>query len=144
MAQKLNFSKHQSIKEYCFADDEDAIIRIDLRDTNLLARMDEGRKKIKEFAKELENIDNDSDDTIVTKIMELDKKVKDTIDYIFNSNVSEVAFGVTSSISIIDGEPRFVTLMNALMPEVEKEISLEQQEADKTIESFVAQAKNFK
>lgn len=144
MAQKLDFNKNDGIKEYCFADDENAIIRINTRDINLLVRMEEGKKQLKEFANSLKNVENETDDVIFNKLDELDKKVKETIDWIFDSEVSKTAFGNTSSVTIIDGEPRFVTFTNALIPVVEKEIEKEHEEANGKIESYVTQAKAFK
>ena len=144
MAQKINFSINQGIKEYCFADDENAIVRINLRDINLLTRMKEGKATLTKYADTLSQAENKSEDKVIDELLELDKKVKETLDYIFNTNISEIAFGTASSIMIIEGEPRFLTLINAIMPEVEKEIEIQQKEADKKINNYVSQAKGFK
>jgi hypothetical protein len=144
MAQKINFNKDLGVKEYCFADDETAIIRVNTRDPNLYTRINEAKKELQKLADKYENFRSDNPEEISAMIIEFDTKVKEQIDYMFNSPVSEVAFGVSSSVAVYDGVPAFQAFLNAILPEVEKEIDKEQKKAEKNVSKYVSQAEKYK
>lgn len=143
MAQKLNFSKNKGIKEYCFADDENAIIRINTRDSNLYPRLNESRKKLEALYKEYENFNADSEEESAKALVNFDNRIKAELDYMFDYPVSEVAFGNFSSISIYDGMPAFQSFLNAILPEIYKDIDSEHKESEKVIDKFVNEAEQY-
>lgn len=144
MATKLNFKKNLGVKEYCFADDETAIIRVNTRDPNLYTRINKSKSKLLELANKYEGFKSDSPDEIEAMLEEYDTKVKAQIDYMFDSSVSEVAFGNSSAVAVYDGVPAFQSFLNALLPEIEKEIDKEQKKIQKNVSKYVNQAKKLK
>lgn len=144
MANKLNFKKNLGVKEYCFADDETAIIRINTRDPNLYTRINESKNKLQKLADKYEGFSSDNPDEISAMLKDFDTEVKEQIDYMFDSPVSPVAFGNSSAVAVYDGMPAFQAFLNAILPEIEKEIDKEQKKATKNISKYVSQAKKFK
>ena len=145
MAEKLNFKKNPGIKEYCFQNDETAIIRVNTSDPNLYSRLQKGKKRLEKLAEKYRDFSSDNSDEVVEMIDDIDKKIKSEINYMFDSDVSAVAFGNANCLELDDdGEPTFKNFLNALLPVVEEEIKAKQNKANKNISKYVNQAKQYK
>lgn len=139
--EKLNLNRNIGIKEYCFADDENAIIRINTRDPNLYPRIKETQKKLIELVNEYEGYDKKTEDEACKALLEFDLKVKSLLDYMFDSKVSEVVFGNSSSVATYDGVPAFQNFLNVILPIVEKDMEAEQKKIEKNIRKYTSQVK---
>ena len=137
----LNFNT--GIKEFDINGDKNKIIRIDTTDINLGQRIEKAQKELEKIAKKYE---------IVVKSGKLEKKpfevmtkydklVREQIDYMFDSPVSEIVFGNTNSLSVCGGNPLFENFLNAILPEIENDINEEQKNSAKRIEKYTSQVK---
>lgn len=142
--EKLSFKKNEGIKEYCFEDDENAIIRVNTRDPNLYTRIIKAKKELQRLSDKYQSFDYADEDKAGAMLEEFDSKVKEQINYIFNSDVSSVAFGNFSSVAVYEGEAAFKKFLDAILPEVEKELEKEHEKSQKNVASYVDKAKQFK
>lgn len=136
---KLGFKRNIGIKEYNFEDDENAVIRVNTRDANLIVRIEESKKVFKKLAAELRN----SKEPVANQLEMIDKAVRNQLNYMFGSDVSSVVFANFSSVSIYDGDFAFNRFLDAILPEIEKDISEEQEKFMRNTEPYVKQAEQF-
>ena len=114
------------------------VISINPNDFNIISRSREGFKQLSDMEKEMtmifdqENVDI-SDDLVTTKLSEIDNKVRDIVDFVFDYEVSETVFKNISCITLINVgkeiKPFVLVLMDALMPTI-KEIVEKNQTID--------------
>lgn len=137
----LNFNT--GIKEFDINGDKNRIIRIDTTDLNLGDRIETGRKELRKLAKKFETLTKttNSDDKMLKIIDDYDKQVRQQIDYMFDSPVSDIAFGNTNCLSVSGGNMLFENFLNALLPEIEKDIKDEEKASKKRIEKYTSQVK---
>ena len=115
-------------KEYHIGD---KILELDTSDLKMLPRFEkmypiliEEGSKVAEFDKYIkeENMDVEG---LANAIDEVDKAMRDAIDYIFDSNVCEVCIDHGSLFDFVNGEARFEHLINALLPLYEQNLAEE-------------------
>lgn len=102
--------------------DDNLILLINTSDFNILNRLRETVPKLEECEKEMaklnelaRNGEDDRADEFANQIKAIDEKMKEYIDYIFDSNVSEVCAGNASMCDIIDGGfLRYEVIISAL------------------------------
>lgn len=70
-------------EEYVINGDANRVIKINVRDTNIVERMEKALNKIDALKSELKDPDG---------INVIDKEIKSALDYAFNTNVSDIAF----------------------------------------------------
>lgn len=137
----LNFNT--GIKEFYINGDESRIIRIDTTDVNLGMRIDNCRKELRKLAKKYETLAKTGkvEEKPFDIIDEYDKEVRNKIDEMFDSPVSEIAFGKTNCLSVCGGNMLFENFLNAILPEIEKDISEEQKISQKRINKYTSQVR---
>lgn len=137
----LNFNT--GIKEFDINGDKNKILRVNTSDAQILKRAKEKEEEVKRIVTECENVKDDMSLDEEIKLMDkLDKEVRPIIDYIFNTNASEIAFGSTNCVSIVDnGFPLFWNFMEALIAEVEKDVEKNYKKATANIEKYTSQVK---
>jgi hypothetical protein len=92
-------------------------LNIDLGDFNILTRLKQMYGKFEEiatkaserFAEDLDNMDN-----IIDSLDDLDTDMKACIDFVFDTNVSEICVGNGSIVSMYNGKFFFETIMEGL------------------------------
>ena len=92
-------------------------LNIDLGDFNILTRLKQMYGKFEEiatkaserFAEDLDNMDN-----IIDGLDDLDTEMKACIDFVFDTNVSEICVGNGSIVSMYNGKFFFETIMEGL------------------------------
>ena len=93
--------------------DNDAILELNLSDLGIMERLENGYKNLQEIVQGMSNI-SDKDDNFMTEFKKADKKMREQLDYIFDSNVSEVCGKGGTMYDLKDGEFRFESILNAL------------------------------
>ena len=131
------------IKEFDINGDKNKIIRIDTTDINLGQRIEKAQKELKKIAKKYEIVIKSGklEEKPFEVMTEYDQLVREQIDYMFDSPVSEIAFGNTNSLSVCGGNPLFENFLNAILPEIENDINEEQKNSAKRIEKYTSQVK---
>lgn len=131
------------IKEFDINGDESRVIRVDTTDINLGQRVEAGRKELRKLAKKFETLTKTakSDDKILEIFSEYDKQVRQQIDGMFDSPVSDIAFGNANCLSICGGNFLFENFLNILLPEIEKDLNEELKASEKRIKKYTSQVK---
>lgn len=149
MAKTKSFPQQQDVtdislsvvrkKRFRIDGDDSRIIELNTSDLNILARLKEAYPKLVALAegafKNLPEVDGTAEDynfatdeataTLVDTLTEADKKMRELIDYIFDSNVSELCAPSGSMYDPINGAFRFEHIINTLSALYEADISSE-------------------
>jgi len=111
-------------KTYQINDDENAIIKVMTTDLEIQDRYVTAIKRIEE-KKDALGINNADYDVDSKDITILGAYVKEQIDYIFNSPVSDTVFKGTNLLSPVDGKFLFEHFLDAIIPEIVKDLNIE-------------------
>lgn len=140
--EKLNFKNN--IKKYCINDDENCIISVNTTDYAILDRIKKSLNTIENLSEEYKNKKINNDDEANELFVSADLKIREQINYIFNSDVCTSAFGNTNCLSLCDdGSTLFENFINAVVPIIKKDIAEAQKKQEKHIERYTSQAKKF-
>lgn len=98
--------------------DNNRLIELNTSDMGIFARLDDEYPKLVELALQAQNVPSDEDEEAVmqslSKLREIDKKLRDGIDYIFDSNVCEVCAPDGTLYDPFDGKFRFEHIIEVL------------------------------
>lgn len=139
--EKISFNS--GYKTYCINDDENAVIRINTTDIHIIDRITQAKKKLNEIMSEYSAInENDvTSDEAVKLMSEAEKKIREQINYVFGSDVCSAAFGITSCLSPVGGQPLFMNFLDAVLPIIEKDVLAERNATSKNIQKYTSQLK---
>lgn len=145
--QNLRFD--DGFKEFMINGDKNRVVRFNPADINLLDRFDRAYKSIEEEQKKIEKDIElktsgepvEDNQQVLEVIRRLNQFIKDQIDYIFDSEVSETIFGNQSPMSTVKGRPLFERVFEAIQPILEKEITAEREASEKRISKYTGQVK---
>lgn len=136
----LDLSSLQKTKISVKNGDDIRDLYLDLSDMNIIARFKEKYETLQEleskaFATLGSSKDNNLDTlfTIGDELKRVDVEMRGCIDYIFDSNVSEVCAPFGSMYDIVNGEIRCEHIINAIMNLYESNISDETKKLEKRI-----------
>lgn len=142
-----NITKSQSVtdislgsirkKRFRIDGDDSRILELNTSDLNILARLKEAYPKLIELAdtafKNLPELDSSAKDydfmtdeatsEVIAALKDADEKMRELVDYIFNSNVSELCAPDGSMYDPIDGQFRFEHIINTLAALYESDVS---------------------
>lgn len=112
-------------------------------DYNILNRAKEAEKNIEKAIKEAEQATSeagDEQDDIIAVITDIDKKIKEEIDYLFDYPVSKEVFGNTHCLSTRNGKYFVENFLDSIMPVIEqtvtKEVASSQRRMDKYLKEY--------
>jgi hypothetical protein len=145
--QNINFD--DGFKEFTLNNDPNKVIRFNPADINLLERFQQAQKTIEKEQNRISadidiGIDGENqvnDEYVVKAIDEVNQLIKDQIDYVFDSKVSDMVFGNQSPLNPVKGRPFFERFLDAVKPILETEILKEQKESQKRISKYTGQIK---
>lgn len=138
--QQINFNN--GYKEYCINGDESKVIRFNPSDFGIIDRISKAQKNIQSIIEDmnesdLQNAGEKSDIDLAGEILSVaDKKIKEQIDYILDSKVSETAFQNQSCLSPVNGLPLYERFLNSVIPVITKDIESEQKASQKRIKKY--------
>lgn len=121
-----NINLDDGYKEFTINNDPNRVIRFNPTDFNIVTRIDEATQNIEKRIRELQNMEESTlkEASEVTKAA--DKIIREEIDKVFNSNVSDVVFGNQFSMSPVGGKMLWERFLEAagkyIAAEVEKEV----------------------
>ena len=138
----LNFKTN--VKTYDINGDKNRIISVNTTDYAILDRIKISLKNIEKLADEYKSKTVNNDDEANELFVTADKKIREQINFIFGSDVSTTVFGNVNCFSPCDdGSVLFENFINAIVPEIRKDISEAQNKQSKHIEKYTSQAKRF-
>lgn len=144
-----NISFDVGYKSFCINNDESKVVRFNPSDYGLLERFSKARKTIMQEVNSLneevnlkaDGTSTDGLDETAELIEKVNKIINGQIDYIFDAEVSKIAFGNQSPISTIKGKFLFERFLDAVGPLMEKEIKAEQAASEKRVSKYTKQVK---
>lgn len=90
----------------------DLILELNLSDMGIATRLQEGYERLQEQLKALSDLPDDAD--MIPELNKIDAAMRNELDYIFDSNVSEVCGKGGTMYDVKDGEFRFESILNSL------------------------------
>lgn len=121
-------------KKYLIDDDESRVLELNTSDMNIITRISEAYPKFGELDEKVAHVadgfsmDDSSPESlkiVADRLKAIDTEMRHLIDYIFDSNVSEVCAPFGSMYDPIDGVQRYEYIMNALITLYDDTISTE-------------------
>lgn len=119
-----------SKKKVIFDNDEDRAVYLDLADMSITTRLSAVEPKLNELSEKFGKVkDGESSMSEISETLsEIDKEMRDLIDYLFDAPVSAVAAPSGSMFDMFNGEFRCSIIMSALLEQytanVEKETAI--------------------
>lgn len=112
---------------------DDKILRLNISDLGIIDRFEKGYAKLQEEVSKIAEIPMD-DDNVTEKMAEIDKIMRKQIDFIFDSNVSEICAGDGTMYDPKGGVLRFEHILDVLLGLYEKNIQEEYKKVKNRIE----------
>ena len=145
--QSLHFD--DGFKEFMINDDPKRVIKFNPSDFSILERYQEALENIKRVHAELsEDVEIKKDVTTgeglnedVELIAKVNKLIREQVDYIFDSDVADIAFGNQSPLSMVKGVPLFERFITAAQMHIEKELESEMKASQKRVNKYTSQVK---
>ena len=120
------------------SDEESKILELNTSDVNIISRLNSSEPKLAELAEKAtvlgdlandglsveENPDNFS--KFADTLLDIDNKMRDLVDWIFQSNVSEICASDGSMFDPMDGKLRYEIIIQSLIPLYEQNLSAEE------------------
>ena len=94
--------------------DSNRILELNLQDMKMPSRLNETIPKLEELSEKYSNMSVDDLDELSKDIVELDKEMRGYIDYIFDSNVSEVTAPFGTMFDMIGGKFRCEYILDVM------------------------------
>lgn len=82
--------KESPKKKFRINGDSSKILELNVSDINIVSRLQKGYDKLQKLMSEVANVDVDDIDNMSDALSKIDKAMREQLDYIFDSNVSEV------------------------------------------------------
>ena len=127
-------------KQYLVVDQYDnelGVIEIDPTDSNIAKRGEFAKQNILAYIDEATKIAGTEDkDSAIDKISEIDEKIKQEINVLFNYDVSSVVFGATHCLSTSNGVTFVENFLEAVTPIIEKEFEKEAQASSSRVSKY--------
>ncbi|MDE6500471.1 MAG: hypothetical protein K2L10_00060 [Ruminococcus sp.] len=127
--QSLHFD--DGLKRLVINGDENRVIVVNPTDVGIVARYKEKLPEIEKLSAENGNSEEIPDI--------LDKKVREFVDYIIGSPVSETVFGKTNCLSMAGGQTIFENFLTAYMEYMKPEIKAEYERSKSRVEKYTKQ-----
>ena len=133
--------------------DNDKILELNTSDMGLITRLEESYPKLIKLQEKVVTIADTDDNTdemgmlssAASKLREIDNDMRETLDYIFQSNVSETCGSDGSMYDPIDGEFRYehiiTTLLKLYENNMEREFEKMKQRIDKHTSKYTKKRK---
>lgn len=132
-------------KKFSINGDTDRILELDVSDLNIVTRFKEQYPKLEKLAEsisELDKLDKDSlseselIDETANKLKEVDKEMRNIVDTIFDSNVSEVCVPSGSMYDPINGRFRYEHLIDTLIKLYDENLTKETKKIKANISKY--------
>jgi hypothetical protein len=144
--QNLNFD--DGFKRFTINGDPNKVIMINPSDFGIIERINDAYKMIDDASKLTDDVELKADGSPVEELGKAAEVVKgfreainNAINYIFDGDITSVAFGNQSPLSLVGGVPLYQRFMNVVIPVIKKEIESEMQASQKRISKYTSQVK---
>lgn len=111
----------------------DCVVELNLSDMGIAERLEQGYQKLREFVLQATEIDMD-DSNVSSALKSIDTEMRKTVDYIFDSNISEVCCKGGTMLDPRNGMYRFETIIDGLTKLYADNLNSEYQKIKKRID----------
>lgn len=127
-------------KRFRIDGDDNKIIELNTSDFNMIDRLAKSQTKITDLQNTFKNndIDENNINTISDFMTSIDKQMRDIVDYIFDSNVSEICAPDGTMFDVINGKFRYEYIIEILAGLYEKNLKSESAKIQKAVEKHTA------
>ena len=130
-------------KRYRINGDDSKIIELNPSDFNITVRLNEAYPKLAKCESRIAelNVSENNEDNLESfakTLSELDNEMRELIDYIFDSQVSDICCDGGSMYDLIDGYMRYEVIVDNLVKLYEDNISKESKKIQKRIKSHTS------
>ena len=129
-------------KEYDINGDKNCVIRVNTSDWNIIGRIDALRERIAGKVSALQSI-NDDYSAVMEAMRGVEREVRAEVDEALGSPVCDTAFGGINCLSFAGGQPIVVNFLEAILPEIKKDLETEAEQAERRAEKYTAAVKQF-
>lgn len=131
-----NLVFNKGYKEYDINGDKDCVIRVYTSDWGIIGRIAELKERIVAKVRTLKNVGDDFE-TAMNELNRVEREVRAEVDTAFGSPVSDKAFGSVNCLSFAGGQPIVLNFLEAILPEIRKDLEAETQQANERIAKYV-------
>lgn len=117
-------------------------------DVNIIVRLKEARKEINRYIEEAQKAATDAPEDkgeeyarAAELIRQIDEKIREQVNYIFNYDVSSVVFGKQHCLTSSGGKYLVERMIDAFLPVFEKIRNIEQEASKKRLDKYVGDLK---
>lgn len=137
----MNINFDDGVKTFEINNDPNRVIKFNPSDLNLINRLAEAEKKIKELVEEAKEFKTTSKDTMAlfNKLNETEKECREQFNYIFGEEYDHIVFGQQSIFSVSKGKTIMENFVDALLEEVSPILKEEQAKFDKNVSKYKEQ-----
>lgn len=148
----INFN--DGFETFTINEDPSRVIRLNPKDGNILMRFEEAMKDLREESEKLSAIKVKSDGSLADgsglllgesaeKLREFNQLINDKLNYIFNADVTEAAFGKQSPLSLIGADNRFLfeVFMEAALETVKETLENATKNMERRIDKYTGKYK---
>lgn len=133
----------EGYRTYDINGDPNRVIKVATTDFAIINRFKDAEANIKAKVKEYEKININPDgtaeadtDEAIAAIGELTRFIEEQINYIFNSDIAGIVFNGQSCLSTYHGVPLYERFINAIIPEIEKDLKSETKASQDRINKY--------
>ena len=109
-------------------------------DFNIGKRAMEVQKKIVEYITSAEQIAVENDESAIEQITEIDNKIKEQLDYLFNSDVSKTVFSGLHCLNVTEDGRYFIErFLEMIMPVINSELDKSLKASQKRVNKYTSQ-----
>lgn len=137
-----NLVFNKGYKEYDINGDKDCVIRVYTSDWGIIGRIAELKERIVAKVRTLKNVGDDFE-TAMNELNRVEREVRAEVDTAFGSPVSDAAFGEVNCLSFAGGQPIALNFLEAILPEIQKDLEAETEQAHQRISKYTDAAKRF-
>lgn len=127
-------------KRFRIDGDDSRILELNTSDMNILLRLDEVEEKLNKLADSVTFDSNDDEhaEENVKKLLSTDKEMRELMDYLFDSNVSDICAPSGSMYDPFNGKYRFEHIIETLFTLYEDNIAAEYKKMSKNVQKHTA------
>lgn len=131
-------------KFFRFDKDDNRMVELNIADMSLISRLAETYPKLEEWMEEVQNVQTgDDDDNAVSgltaigdALKDIDKKMRDAIDYIFNAELSKAVAPDGTMYDMFNGQFRFEYILELMLSQYENNMVNEFKKMQKHTEKY--------
>ena len=129
------------VKEYMIVNEKDealGVIRVNVTDFEFFNRVKQAEVHIMDVVNRFKNLHDQQMQTEekFAKLSELDKEVKEQLNYMFDYDVSSVVFGNTNCLSIGDGLPFVTRFLQSIIPAIKRDLEKESRQSRQKMSKY--------